>query len=91
MLNGLPGEIYNIGTGSPEITVLDLVKRVDKNINKKINYQVIEYPDDYPDEEPQRRCPDLRKSRIQLGYKPNQNINNGLKKFFSWALENYKA
>ena len=91
LLNGLPGEIYNIGTGSPEITVLDLVKRVDKNINKKINYQVIEYPDDYPDEEPQRRCPDLRKSRIQLGYKPNQNINNGLKKFFSWALENYKA
>jgi len=91
LLKGLPGEIYNIGIESPEITVLDLVKRVDKNTDKKIKYQLIGYPNDYPDEEPQRRCPDLKKSKIQLGYKPNQSLDGGLKKFFNWALENYKA
>ena len=64
---------------------------MDKNIDKKIKYQLIGYPKDYPDEEPQRRCPDLKKSKIQLGYKPNQSLDDGLKKFFNWALENYKA
>ena len=51
--------------------------------------KIIKYPKDYPNEEPQRRCPDLNKSRSELGYIPKVKLKDGLQKFFNWAFENY--
>lgn len=49
-----------------------------------------EYPSEYPGDEPQRRCPDIRKIEA-LGYEPQVTLKQGLKRFFGWALKEYRA
>ena len=48
-------------------------------------YTVIEYPDSYPADEPMRRCPDIRKARLQLKYEPRVTLPDGLKRFLGWT------
>ena len=88
-LRGVAGEVYNIGNPKPEITILELVKRVEGVLDKKIKYEVIEYPDSYPADEPQRRAPDIRKAKIQLEYSPEVSLEDGLKRFLDWSDQNY--
>ena len=82
---GVPGEAYNIGNPLPEISMLDLVKTLEKVIGKRIDYNVIEYPDSYPADEPMRRCPDIRKAQLQLKYHPRVSLEEGLRRFLSWT------
>lgn len=89
MLVGVPGEVYNIGNPEPEISVLELVQRMEKVLNRKIDLNLIEYPDSYPADEPQRRCPDIRKARVQLEYQPMVDLDEGLHRFFTWAERTY--
>jgi UDP-glucuronate decarboxylase len=45
----------------------------------------MEYPDSYPGDEPMRRCPDIKKARLQLGFDPSVMLEDGLKRFLDWA------
>ena len=90
-LRGVPGEAYNIGTDKPEVSVLELVRRIDKVLKRKLHYDVIEYPDSYPADEPERRCPDIRKARLQLKFKPQVELDEGLRRFFSWTDRVYSG
>lgn len=85
LLCGIPGEAYNIGNPKPEISMMDLVKRVEKVIGRRIEANLIEYPESYPADEPNRRCPDIRKARLQLQYEPKVDLNEGLRRFFRWS------
>jgi UDP-glucuronate decarboxylase len=85
VLLGVPGEIYNIGNPKPEICLLDLVKQIEDVLGRKIKYDIIEYPDSYPADEPDRRCPDIRKANMQLGFQPKVDLGEGLKRFLTWA------
>ena len=89
MLRGVPGEAYNIGNPYPELSMLDLVKRIQSIFENQIDFNLIEYPDSYPGDEPMRRCPDIRKAALQLGYKPKIDIDEGLKRFFAWTNDVY--
>jgi UDP-glucuronate decarboxylase len=89
ILKGVPGEAYNIGNPMPEISVLDLVRCIETVLDRPIAHNVIEYPDSYPADEPSRRCPDIRKARLQLGYEPMVDLNEGLRRFFTWSAEAY--
>jgi len=90
LVNGLPGEPYNIGNPQPEISILDLVKIIDKSMPELgVKYRVIEHPDTYPADEPQRRCPDITKASLQVEYAPKIPIEEGLKRFFGWAKTAY--
>ena len=82
---GVPGEAYNIGNPKPEITMVDLVKGMEKASGGDLEYNVIEYPDSYPADEPLRRCPDITKARRQIGYEPSVELEDGLKRFLGWA------
>ena len=86
---GKPGETYNIGNSKPEISMLDLVKKLEKIYNKKIPFNLVDYPESYPADEPNRRAPDISKAKAQLGYDPKVSLEEGLTKFFNWAEENY--
>lgn len=88
-LQGTPGEAYNIGTPTPEISVLQLVEYIEKVIGRPVDKNVIEYPDSYPADEPLRRCPNIQKARIQLGYDPKILLEDGLARFLKWTDENY--
>ena len=89
LLKGVPGEAYNIGNPEPEISMLQLAREMETAWSDKIQYNVVDYPDSYPADEPQRRCPDIRKARLQLGYNPEVNLQDGLKRFLSWTDEHY--
>ena len=85
LLDGVPGEAYNIGNSKPEISVLDLVKQIENVLGRKLEVIRTEYPDSYPPDEPIRRCPDITKARLQLKYEPKVDLHEGLRRFFSWA------
>ena len=89
VLHGVPGEAYNIGNPTPEISMVDLVERIGKVTGKPVAHNVIEYPDSYPADEPNRRCPDIRKAKLQLKYEPEVSLDEGLRRFFTWADANY--
>ncbi len=85
LVDGAPGQAYNIGNPTPEISMLHLVKVLEKVIAKSLVCDIVEYPDSYPADEPQRRCPDISKAAIQLKYKPQVSLEDGLQRFISWT------
>ena len=89
ILKGVPGESYNIGNPDPEISMLDLAGRVESVIGRPIARNIIEYPDSYPADEPNRRCPDIRKARLQLGYAAQVKLDEGLRRFLGWSQQTY--
>ncbi len=85
ILKGVPGEAYNIGNPTPEISMVDLVERIKTVIAKPLSYNIIEYPDSYPADEPNRRAPDIRKAKLQLEFQPMVSLEDGLKRYLSWS------
>ncbi|MDO8607486.1 MAG: NAD-dependent epimerase/dehydratase family protein [Phaeospirillum sp.] len=85
ILKGVPGEAYNIGNPKPEISMVELVQRIEAVTGKPVAHNIIEYPDSYPADEPNRRCPDIKKARLQLKFEPHVDLNEGLKRFLTWA------
>jgi len=85
ILKGVAGEAYNIGNPKPEISMLDLVKQIAKVSERDVKYDVVEYPDSYPADEPNRRAPDIRKARLQLGFEPTIDLDEGLRRFLDWS------
>lgn len=88
---GVPGEAYNIGTPKPEVSMLDLVKTMEKALGRKLDYKLMEYPDSYPADEPQRRCPDITKARRQVGFQAAVDLDEGLKRFLAWSEKAYNG
>ncbi|MBF0383332.1 MAG: NAD-dependent epimerase/dehydratase family protein [Magnetococcales bacterium] len=89
LLFGVPGQAYNIGNPTPEISMLKLVEYVKKISDKPVKSSVIEYPDSYPSEEAMRRCPNIVKAQLHLDYNPKVTLENGLERFLRWADKNY--
>jgi UDP-glucuronate decarboxylase len=86
---GLSGEPYNIGNPEPEISVLDLADIFIELSNSKSAKDIINYPDSYPADEPMRRCPDIKKAIVQLGYQPSIQLKEGVSRYLSWSNINY--
>ncbi|MBI2174429.1 MAG: NAD-dependent epimerase/dehydratase family protein, partial [Candidatus Omnitrophica bacterium] len=89
LLNGTPGQAYNIGNPVPEVSMLDLAKQLQRVVRRPLEVQTREYPDTYPADEPQRRCPDISKAAHQLNYAPCVTLHEGLKRFMGWAEKCY--
>ncbi len=87
--NGVAGEPYNIGTQEPEINVMELADLFLKISDSKSLKDIIEYPDSYPGDEPMRRCPDIKKAKLQLNYTPKVELEDGINRFLNWAKDNY--
>lgn len=85
---GLPGEAYNIGKPSPELTMRELFDRI-RLTYPQATARIIPHPSTYPADEPQRRCPDISKAEVQVGYRPRVDIDTGLQRFFDWAKKTY--
>lgn len=89
LLRGVPGEAYNVGAARPEVSMLDLVAAIERVLGRAVPLERVEYPDSYPADEPMRRCPDLTKARRQLDYAPRVELDDGLGRFMTWALDAY--
>jgi len=89
LLKGVPGEAYNIGNPEPELSMVALADRIEKVLGRKIQRLLSQYPDSYPADEPLRRCPDIRKARLQIGFEPQVSFDEGLHRFLDWADKVY--
>ena len=89
VLGGVAGEAYNIGNTKPEISMVELVKSMEKVLGRDLAYDVIEYPDSYPADEPNRRAPDIRKAKLQLKFEPEVSLEEGLGRFLGWTDETF--
>ena len=85
VLKGVSGEAYNIGTPKPEVSMRYLVKTLQTISKRELTYNQIEYPASYPADEPMRRCPDIRKARLQLKFNPIVRLDEGLRRFLDWS------
>lgn len=96
LVKGKPGESYNIGTESPEISMRELSDRVVANAAELWDYTgkvVFEKSEDaeYLTDNPNRRCPIIAKAREELGYEPKVGVEEGLKRAMIWYRDNATA
>jgi UDP-glucuronate decarboxylase len=93
LVNGRPGEPYNIGTEEPEISVGELAERITALARDLFGYKgktVHRASDeaDYLVDNPSRRRPLIGKARDELGYRPAVTLDEGLERSLVWYSEN---
>jgi len=96
LINGRPGEAYNIGIETPEISMAEMADRIVALSKELFDYQgkvVKQVSDDkaYLVDNPNRRCPIIEKARTELGYSPSISIDEGLRRSLIWYQDNAVA
>jgi UDP-glucuronate decarboxylase len=96
LVNGHPGEAYNVGIEGPEISMNELAEKLIAIGQDLFGYKgrlVHQSSDEaaYLVDNPNRRCPDLTKSRAHLGYDPRIGIDEGLRRALTWYHHNRDA
>lgn len=91
LLSNHNGESFNIGTESPEISMVELAEKIVEvlNVPNKIIYSK-SLDKEYLTDNPQRRCPDLSKSKKMLNYYPKIGLELGLKRIYKYYKTEYK-
>jgi dTDP-glucose 4,6-dehydratase/UDP-glucuronate decarboxylase len=93
LVNGKPGEPYNIGNSEPEITMKELAEKIVLIGGKLLNYNgKVEYASsndsNYLVDNPNRRCPDITKAQKELGYNSSMQLEEGLSRNLIWHNSN---
>ncbi|MEX2209233.1 MAG: NAD-dependent epimerase/dehydratase family protein [Myxococcota bacterium] len=96
LTRGRPGEPYNVGVESPEISVAELAERVSRTAAELFGYQgrVIRARSDdatYLEDNPARRCPIIAKARGELGYAPKVGLDDALRRSLLWYKDHPSA
>jgi len=96
LVKGRPGEAYNVGVETPEISVAELARRLAALSRELFGYtgQVVfkaSTDKDYLVDNPSRRCPIITKARTELGYDPKVMIDDGLRRSLIWYSGNREA
>ncbi|MEN8247253.1 MAG: NAD-dependent epimerase/dehydratase family protein [Thermodesulfobacteriota bacterium] len=96
LVKGQPGEAYNIGVETPEIsmsllaeTIVDLSKDIFEYVGRFVHRP--NEDQDYLRDNPNRRCPNIKKARKALGYAPGIELQEGLRRSLIWYRENTEA
>ncbi|WP_018599132.1 NAD-dependent epimerase/dehydratase family protein [Mycobacterium sp. 155] len=94
LVKGRPGEAYNIGVETPEITMAELAEKVVVLGHELWGYTgkvVRNIDEDYLADNPERRCPVIEKARKELGYAPKILVDEGLRRSLIWYAGNRDA
>ena len=89
---GRPGEAYNVGVESPEISMRDLADSLIAEGRSLFGYRgrLVTAPSaekEYLVDNPQRRCPVITKARTEIGYDPKVPLREGLRRSLRWYAE----
>lgn len=77
------GEVVNLGN-----PIEKTIKEIALIIKKIIGSNSYIINKEMPQDDPERRCPDITKAKKLLGWTPNINLEDGLKKTIEWYKEN---
>jgi UDP-glucuronate decarboxylase len=96
LMRGRPGEAYNIGVESPEISMREVAELLSRLGGELFGYrgQVTLQPSaerDYLVDNPQRRCPVILKARNEVGYDPEVTLEEGLRRSLLWYAAEHQA
>ena len=96
LVKGRPGEPYNIGTETPEISINELAEKMIQTAGELFGYEArlvhrSNPESDYLVDNPNRRCPSIEKARSQLGYNPTILVDEGLRRSLIWYHHNREA
>ena len=84
-INIVKGNEFNIGGGKYNaLSLLELIKKIEKKNNKKINYTI--YKERFGDQK--YFVNDLSKINKMTGWKPKISIDEGLSMYFDWINNN---
>lgn len=85
LLSSHHAEPFNIGSDSPEISMRELGRMLLEvaGSKRKVVHRLSEEAD-YLTDNPNRRCPNLAKSRSLLGYAPLVDLRIGLSRMLQW-------
>ncbi|MDQ0878128.1 dTDP-glucose 4,6-dehydratase [Paenibacillus sp. V4I3] len=86
IMNGVPGEVYNIG-GQNERSNVNVVKSILKELNK--SEDLIQFVADRLGHD-RRYAIDSTKIRCQLGWEPSYSFETGLKKTIDWYVQEHE-
>jgi len=94
LIKGRDGEAYNIGVAGPEVSMLNLAKKIVKIGKDNFHYsgKIVtkkNKDNDYLIDNPSRRCPMIDKARKELGYAPQISIDEGLERVLRWYHDIY--
>jgi nucleoside-diphosphate-sugar epimerase len=93
LTRGRSGEAYNIGTETPEISMMRLAEMLRDAAREEFGYkgQVIKQASgdrEYLTDNPHRRCPSIAKARSELDFHPRIEIEDGLRRTLLWYNSN---
>lgn len=96
LVRGRPGEPYNIGVESPEISVAELAELVVRTATELFGYRGHVIRSRSPDatylaDNPARRCPTIAKAREELGYAPAISLDDALRRSLLWYRDHPSA
>ena len=96
LIRGRPGEAYNIGVETPEISMVELARKMTALGRELFAYEgkvVHQQSDDkdYLIDNPNRRCPIITKARTEIGYDPQITLDEGLRRTLVWYSGNREA
>lgn len=94
LVNGRPGEAYNIGIETPEISMAELAEKVTALGRDLFGYTgkvVTKIDENYLLDNPERRSPVIAKAREQIGYSPTIDVDEGLRRSLIWYSGNREA
>jgi UDP-glucuronate decarboxylase len=96
LVKGRPGEAYNVGVETPEISMLQLAEKLADLGRELFGYRgrVVHQASadkDYLVDNPNRRCPVITKARTELGYAPQVTLDEGLRRSLIWYSGNTEA
>ena len=89
LLLGKPGDSYDIGNDSEEISMLKLAHLVSDFIGDVKVELAISSDKEYLTDNPQRRCPVINKAKNELDYYPEISTKIGLERILNWYKETY--
>jgi len=85
LLSKHQGEAFNVGADAPELSMRELADLVVRVSGSRQNVVCKKSEDkQYVTDNPQRRCPDLSKSKAMLGYEPKVDLEAGVHRLIEW-------
>ena len=84
-----PGQVFNIGNGREEVSILDLAKRVRAVANSQSEISFIPYSEAYAPgfEDMERRLPSVDRLHGLIGWQPRHTLESTLHRVRHWLLE----
>lgn len=84
---GGPGEIFNVGNDE-EVSIRKLAETVDEVSGNNLGVQLATSEDpEYLSDNPQRRCPDLTKTKAAVDWSPSVSLREGVERMLRFYRE----